>query len=477
MVAQDKELAEAAPGDSPALSSHKKKHRSSDMLGDSSSGPSGFRAPLRMDEDQGQRQTLARVSANFPRMTISETRSLPPATSGKAFVEEPSEATSGHAAVTAEGSLDDDFDTEDDFEHDANSSEDESDLDDTDDFFIPGPDQSETPDEDEGSTVGGSLPLGHHYDHTVHLVPEVNDECVLRFEHRLTILLDGLREAGRGVLSQKLTRSEECMTYGFALVLTRTSTDFLLNLFIPGISLENQAFLGKIAWTHDDFLSLPISWMEEDSIGIYGNTAAYTTAPNASTAEEYVGSAQRTLKLRIKEHEKVSMYTLAELPGRHRRSVHYRYICQDGVSSNFHVWATFDRSRIAPGYVLLLEAVFMVILGSYQDPGGESYHDWCNKASYDLVRELRAASTWPTITWKGLNAAWPCYQGFPKGTNKIEPCCNPACSFKTYPQALKPANLRKRVLSNSEDLLEVFCAATALIIASAMACYQTRRLS
>jgi len=62
---------------------------------------------------------------------------------------------------------------------------------------IPGLEQSETPDEDEGSITSDSLPLGHHYDHFVHTVPEVNDEYVLRFRYRLTLLLDGLREAGR----------------------------------------------------------------------------------------------------------------------------------------------------------------------------------------------------------------------------------------------------------------------------------------
>jgi hypothetical protein len=62
---------------------------------------------------------------------------------------------------------------------------------------IPGLEQSETPDEDEGSITSDSLPFGHHYDYFVHTVPEVNDECVLRFRYCLTILLDGLREAGR----------------------------------------------------------------------------------------------------------------------------------------------------------------------------------------------------------------------------------------------------------------------------------------
>ncbi|PQE20598.1 hypothetical protein CJF30_00001916 [Rutstroemia sp. NJR-2017a BBW] len=146
------------------------------------------------------------------------------------------------------------------------------------------------------------------------------------------------------------------------------------------------------------------------------------------------------------------LHDLQSLSPKHSRVAHYREICKTTVTPSYHVWASFD-FNVAPGYVLLLEGVFTIILGTFQDPQTQ-YHKWNNKRSYDFVEQVRNAANWPAVTWKGLNAAFPLYQGFQNTSHKMKsPCCNPVCNFITYPKSESPKGEGLRRLYNSDDPL------------------------
>jgi hypothetical protein len=276
---------------------------------------------------------------------------------------------------------------------------------------------------------------------TLPCVNDVDDPDVQNFRECFRKILDALHSMVKSVTyNENLPRNERAMTFDFWRLIGQTSVDFLYRLFLGGIPLQVQKVFGKSNWEMRDLLSLP-DWSSEDRVGIYGNIAKDAHGP----PNAYVGSAMRSLKGRVQEHVRVSRRELNSLPHWLARSAHYRHICKDGVSSNFFVFAAFEPGTIAPGYLLLLEGIVVVILDVYQDRNPGVYHDWCNKASYEFVEELREASGFSDAPWLGLNGAWPCYQGFGNALAKrVTACKNPVCTFKCYPKGQQPVGESKR---------------------------------
>lgn len=226
------------------------------------------------------------------------------------------------------------------------------------------------------------------------------------------------------------------MTFGFWSVLRRLSVDHILNVFMRAIPLEVQALFEKDAWSVEDFLRLPYA-QDDECQGVYGNFAMGAIAHQREIGcDAYVGST-RCLKKRISDHLGMAeRYSVAELPEKVRRSFHYRQICRDEVHSEFRLLASFDPS-IESGYLLLLEGIFMILLGTYKHPGYTSVY--ATQASYDLTESIREHLNLPKIDWRGMNAAWPLRQGFYNRIARTENACwNSACDRMTYPPSKRP---------------------------------------
>lgn len=98
--------------------------------------------------------------------------------------------------------------------------------------------------------------------------------------------------------------------------------------------------------------------------------------------DAYVGSS-KCIKEQVYKHCWITEQE--ELPQEHSRSFHYRRTRRDGVTSNFRLLAAFN-CQIEPGYLLLLEAIFMILLGTYRRP--RLFTQYSPKVTYDLVRGI-----------------------------------------------------------------------------------------
>ncbi|KAF4249332.1 hypothetical protein CNMCM8980_003977 [Aspergillus fumigatiaffinis] len=239
-----------------------------------------------------------------------------------------------------------------------------------------------------------------------------------------------------------MDNEDKAITIGYWSLLRRLSVDFAVSLFLPGIPEEVQALSrkGKKEWSLEDFLSLPFA--EDDGRqGIYANFATGDLRRKDEECDVYVGSS-RHLKQRIERHLLMAKkFLVRNLPEGDKRSFHYRQICRDGVQSDFRRLAAFD-CPIEPGYLLLLEGIFMILFNTYQYPGYCSA--FATRSSYRLTEKIRKDLDIPSVPWRGMNAAWPLRQGFFNvGAQSASPCCNPACDRMTYPEALRPEGAAK----------------------------------
>ncbi|KAH7071922.1 hypothetical protein BKA63DRAFT_60200 [Paraphoma chrysanthemicola] len=357
---------------------------------------------------------------------------------------------------------DDDESTDDEFSayyadySDADCTEDEEDEE-----YIPGPDVEGEEDLD------GESP-SHDQDLQAP-TPDLSQEIETgtfneRFEQILRKCLEELVGWAKGLdvkAWRDLPREERCMTFGSRRILSRTSVDFLMNMFLPAYSLPVQNFVASEAWTLDAILSLPDTFGDKRQ-GIYGNFPIGGPSRPQPGCEAYIGSAQvlDTRTYRAGGHSAIAKkYTPATLPKAHRGSLHYNDICRPGVQNNFRALSGF-RKPVQRGYLYLLESVNMILFGSYNDLG--RYHMWNSRPSYDMVASLRSFLGLPTVAWSGLNFAWPLYQGVPaKSVHEASPCANrEACNYMTYPKRIRPENTPKspRWLFSPEDPLgEYLC--------------------
>ncbi|SPB46867.1 unnamed protein product [Aspergillus niger] len=153
------------------------------------------------------------------------------------------------------------------------------------------------------------------------------------------------------------------ITVGYWGLLSRLSVDFILPLFLSGISKEVQGLFQKQEWTLEDLKSLP-EIKGDKRQGIYANFATGKIEhPNEAGCETYVGSS-RSLQKRVSQH----MEIVRGSSSKDAKSLHYRQISRKDVQTNFRRLAVFSRP-IEPGYLLMLEAIFMILFDTYQFPG------------------------------------------------------------------------------------------------------------
>lgn len=61
-------------------------------------------------------------------------------------------------------------------------------------------------------------------------------------------------------------------------------------------------------------------------------------------------------------------------------------------------------THVESGYLLLLEGIFMILLGTYRHPGFVTQYS--PEATYDLVGRVRNNLDIPAMQWRGMNAGW-----------------------------------------------------------------------
>ncbi|CAN9115246.1 unnamed protein product [Alternaria alternata] len=327
----------------------------------------------------------------------------------------------------------------------ADSSDEDVEDDEDEEEFIPGPDA-----DDEDDVVNDSLSFANDVRPPAPHPPQEPEADVVnkRFEQ---ILRKCLEELVAWVKRQDyetwraLDRTERAMALGAWRILSRVDVDFLMNLFLAAFSLQVQSLVAEPIWTLEDILALPDTFGDQRQ-GIYGNFPTGGGALPHVGCEAYVGSAtnlhKRTFSDPRSHSNTARRYSVETLPDRHSGSLHYTYICRPGVTNNFRALCGFQE-QVQRGYLNLLESVSMTIFGTYNDLG--RYHHWASKASYDLSSQIRSSLGLPVVLWKGLNAAWPLYQGVPAPSLKeISPCANEHCVNMTYPFDKRPEGHAKR---------------------------------
>jgi len=304
---------------------------------------------------------------------------------------------------------------------------------DEEDEFFPGPDPTV-----EDEVVDESS----RYVYNVNMVLEVSDaEVNPDFARTMRIILDTLCQWGKSIPYadfKAMAREDRPITFSVWKLLQKVRMEYLLAMYIPAIPIKVQELFSKKELRLEDLFSLPeVDEDDGQDQGIYGNfpTGALARIPNIG-CECYVGSTVELLK-RINEHLTISSrHSVSTLPKGMRRSLHYRTTCRENVVCNFRKLAGFKQS-IPKGYLILLESIFMVLLGTYKSPGYCT--EWATASSYKWVKDLRGRLNLPATTWRGLNAAWPLRQGFTSGGNKVaSECGNPACRTMTYPPSMMP---------------------------------------
>jgi hypothetical protein len=262
-------------------------------------------------------------------------------------------------------------------------------------------------------------------------------------------LVEWAKEQDYSVMSPK----DRAMTRGFWRLLCRVSVDFLVELILPAIPLQVQALFEKETWSLEDLLSLP-SAGDDNRQGIYGNfVTGQIKNPSDIGCDAYVGSS-KCLAQRVSRHLSIAQnHSLDSLPQNSKRSLHYRQICRDGAQSDFRLLVAFNQP-VEEGYLHLVEGIFMVLLGTYRYQGYT--HRYATRATYELTDRIRESLDLPLISWRGMNAAWPLYQGFyNRAARSPSECSNPDCDMMTFPRHLRPDDAPKsrRQHSNPEDPL------------------------
>lgn len=305
------------------------------------------------------------------------------------------------------------------------------------------------------------------------------DEVTERTADILSFTLSMLQQWANSMTLEEFSSTlsaERASTFTYWLLLRNCSIQMLLDKYLTGIPMAVRALVAKkFKWTLSDFVSLPEDWQNDPRPGIYGDFPT-GEIPGAGMLirlmEAYIGSTSAGLKKRCKAHSSVSMKRLEDLTEDLQRSLHYRLICQEAVTPNIRALARFDEG-LAKGYLLLLEAIFMIIFGTYQYQG--RYHKYATQASFDLVAHIRAGLVerfdLPEVDWRGLNGAWPVRQGFRSAAKSIVPCCNAACGKMLHPLSKLPEGESKshhlrRAFDSSDPLAGKYLC---------MTCYMYRR--
>ncbi|KAL2811649.1 hypothetical protein BJX63DRAFT_433160 [Aspergillus granulosus] len=284
------------------------------------------------------------------------------------------------------------------------------------------------------------------------IIADANRNTDTPFAQKLRKSIEALATWARENFIKDLAESDRPMTTGFWSLLGRLSIDALVSQYLAGISPEVQQVFGKSSWCAQDFLSLPAIDGDQRQV-VYVNIATGNLRwETAIGCEPYTGSS-RCGEKREREHLTMARkYSPENLPQQYRRSFHYKQICRDGVVPNFRLLAAFDRP-IPTGYLLLLEGIFMVFLNSYRYPG--YFSRYSSRATYDITEKIRESLDLPKVDWKGMNAAWPLYQGFPNMNSRSpSPCANNECGKMTYPNSNRPEGVKGfRVHLNRGDPL------------------------
>lgn len=174
---------------------------------------------------------------------------------------------------------------------------------------------------------------------------------------------------------------------------------------------------------------------------------------------------------RVNYRIKVARKTFDQLSDS-QRSYHYRQICRNGVQANFRKLAVFEGPDVPVGYLRLLEGIFVIMLGRL---GCRSRYN--PAASDDMAKEVRKTLLLPPVSWIGMNAASPLYQGFSLGNGPSE-CASPNCQEMTYPVELRPAGHRPRhFYEHGSPLARLFVTPATRFEETEMAGCPTRRNS
>ncbi|KAK2756825.1 hypothetical protein FQN54_005271 [Arachnomyces sp. PD_36] len=258
------------------------------------------------------------------------------------------------------------------------------------------------------------------------------------FERVVRTTITHLVEWANGNQLLKIDPGQRLMILGFWKIFIIVSVDFLVFIYLSAVPLTVQALFeeGK-TWFLQYFLSL-ISASAEKRQGGYCDIATGNIAHSTDIqCDAYVGSSYSA----------------------YQRSFHYGQICRTGVKANFIVLAAFNQP-VPRGYLCILETVFMILLKTYSRITFITRH--ACKESYDIVEIIQASQMLSSVSWGGMNAAWPLSQGFVNGTARARFACkNPACDKMTYLTAETAAlKIARRRLADSEDPLGAYLCGT-----------------
>jgi hypothetical protein len=277
---------------------------------------------------------------------------------------------------------------------------------------------------------------------------ECSDEVVLPHPHALPHTLGfntGFAETIRGILEElKNNADSRALTPSWRYICLAMDINFVAEVLVAAVPLALQEFILQPQWDVSELLRLETVEREEDgTLIVYGDFCQkYTTY--TLEHECYTGYTEHPPQ-RMNDHR--YGINAAKRENGTKAPLHYRHASSEGVQPNFRLLARFSPGT-DPIYGQLLEAIFMILLSSFQDS-----HDTRSKyspdESFQLVASIREKLQLPTPTWKGLNRVWSLSQTLPPGSilTSCSPCLH--CGMMTYPAS-------HRTRASGEDIFAGF---------------------
>lgn len=276
---------------------------------------------------------------------------------------------------------------------------------------------------------------------------ECSDEVILPHRHALPHPLEfnaGFAEIVKGILEElKKNADSRALTRSWRHICLAMNIDCVTQVLVAAVPLSLQEFTLEQQWDVSKFLRLETVEREDGTLIVYGDFCQKHTSYNLEH-ECYTGYTGHPPR-RMNDHR--WGINAARSENGTKASLHYRHASSEGVKPNFRLLAVFPLGT-DPIYGQLLEALFMILLNSFQD-SHDTRSQYAPEESFQLVSSIREKLQLPIPPWKGLNRVWSLSQSLP--SSSILTSCSPClhCGMMTYPAS-------HRTRASGEDIFAGF---------------------
>jgi hypothetical protein len=298
--------------------------------------------------------------------------------------------------------------------------------------------EEETDDDEEDEQAAGGFCVE---------AKECYDDVILPRHHALPDTLDcepGFLEIIRYMLEKlKENADSQALTPLWRHVCLTMNIDLFTQILVAAVPRALQKFILRPQWDVSELLDLDVVGEKDGTVIVYANLCQKRTL-YVLEHECYTGFTEHPPQ-RMTNHQGCINAAKREIGS--KTALHYRYASLEGVEPNFRQLAVFPLET-DPIYGQLLEALFMILLNSFQD-SYPTRSQFAPDESFRLAVSIREKLQLPLPPWKGLNRVWSLSQFLPFASilNSCSPCLH--CGRMTYPAS-------HRTRASGEDILAGF---------------------